>query len=173
MAGGQTMASPPGREPRLQELGAFRFLDPRFHGNLMVEPGIGAEVVQRTARARLGVGGPEHQPAQPGGHRRAGAHRARFERDVQGGVVQSPRSGLGRGLAQGQDLGVAGRVAGGLSLVAGGRDHPIPADHDRSDRHLAGVARSPGLLECQLHRRPVVHGRHRSAGSRATKPTPI
>ena len=48
----------------------------------------------------LGSGGPEYHPAQPGGDAPPGTHRARFEGDVQGGSAQSPRSDLGRGLAQ-------------------------------------------------------------------------
>ena len=57
---------------------------------LVVEPGVVAEVVEGAAGTGPRVGGPEDEPADPGGHQRAGAHGAGLEGHHQGHLGEPP-----------------------------------------------------------------------------------
>ena len=91
--------------------------------DLVVEAGIGAEVVERARGAGLRVGGAEDQAVDPGGPQGAGAHRARLEGDDQGHAVEAPGAPGRGGVAEAEQLGVGGGVAGQLPLVVAAGDH--------------------------------------------------
>ena len=107
------------------------------HRKLVVETGVGAEVVQRTARSRLGIGCRKNQPAQARRHQGPSAHGARLQRHVEGRIDQPPGAdGPGR-LTYSQNLGVRRGVAGSLPGVgAPADDFAFLHDH-RAHRYLA------------------------------------
>ena len=58
---------------------------------VVVEPGVGAHVVERCRGPGLEVGGAVHEAADAGAKRGAGAHHARLERHDERAVVEPPR----------------------------------------------------------------------------------
>ena len=128
------------REERRQQGAALAGADTPCDLDLVVEPGVGAEVVERSACTRPGVARPVDDPADPGRHQSAGAHRAGFESDHQGDVGEPPPAHGGRGVAQHQDLGVRSGVGGAFPLVVSGR-HDLTGDQgDRADGNLPSAA---------------------------------
>jgi len=103
--------------------------------------------------AALWVVGAEIKPAQAGKADRRGAHRARFERDVEIAIDKTHGAELRRAGAQHQHLGVCGRIAIGLDPVAGGGENAAPAiDEHGADRHLAARRCRFGLGKGECHR---------------------
>ena len=142
---------PPVGEEANQQSGGLVGQHAACHRQLVVEPGIGAQVVERAAGPGLRVGGAEHQPSHPRRHQGAGAHRARLQGDHHGDVVEPPRADhLGR-VAQGQDLGVGRRVGSALALVVPGRHHHPVADGYGPDGHVAVAGGGGRLGQCQRH----------------------
>src|SRR5690349_18682555 len=107
----------------------------------------------------------------------AGAHLARGERGVQGGVEVG---GAPAGVAQAGDLAVRHRVAALHALVVTGRGD-VPADRQhRADRDAAAVQADPRLGQRERHhlavgliRLPVSHGGLRYRVRRQTTPVPV
>ena len=110
---------------------------PPRHRQLVVEPGVGAQLVERPARPGLGVGRAEDEASHPGGHEGPGAHRAGLECHHQGDVAEPPGPEGGRRVAQRQDLGVGGGVEAQLPLVVAGGDDPAVDDGDGTDGDVA------------------------------------
>ena len=152
-------SDPLGREERAEERTAFVGSHAVGHGQLMVEPGVGAEVVERAARSSARVARAEDEPADPGGNERARTHGARFEGDDHGDVGQSPIPDDGRRVAQHQHLGVCGRVARALALVVTRRHQPPIDERDGTHGYLALVAPQGaprrGRAPWRLHRSGV------------------
>ena len=147
-------------EERREKGGAFGGADPTSDLELVVEPRIGTEVVERSAGTGPRVARPEDDPPHSGRHESAGAHGARLEGDDQRELGEPPSAHGGGGIAQGQDLGVCGRVACALTLVMAGC-HDVPADQRHSaDRNLSLLRRQPALRPRRAPWRP-----RRSAGS--------
>ena len=103
----------------------------------VVEAAVADDVVKTPAGAGLRVGAAVDKPVEPGQDQRAGAHRAGFERDVDRAAVQSPQAQGRRGLGQGDDLGVGGRVLELLALVVGLGDDAVLVDDHGPDGHVA------------------------------------
>ena len=95
----------------------------------VVEARICREVVEGTSGACFGIGGGVDEAVYAGGMEGAGAHGAGFEGDVQSAAGETPTSQLTGGAADGEELGVGGRVPRGLALVVGGGEQLIPADY--------------------------------------------
>ena len=124
----------------------------------VVQSGVGAQVVQRPAGARLGVGGAEHDASHPGGDQRTGAHGARFQGHDEGERVEPPRPQRPGGVAERQHLGVGHRVAGPLPLVvAAGHDLAVQQGHG-THGDVAVPGSEGGLVQGQPHRLLVGHG---------------
>ena len=121
------------------------------HGQLVVEPGVRTEVVERAAGTGPRVARPVDQPADPGRDECTRAHRARLERHHHRDVGQSPAPDRGRGVAEGQHLGVRGRVASALTLVVTGRHDPPVDQRHGADGHLPLRGRCPCLGQGELH----------------------
>ena len=92
----------------------------------------------------------------------AGAHLARGQRGVQGGVEVG---GAPAGVAQAGDLAVRHRVTALHPLVVPGRDEVATRGEDRADRDAAAVQADPRLGQGERHhlaiglvRLPVSHG---------------
>ena len=116
------------------------------------------EVVERAARAGLGVGGTEDHLIDSGCDQRPGTHWTGLERDHQRGALEAPGSDDLGGVPQGQQLGVRGRIAGALPFVVALGDHLAVAQHDRAHRHVVVGDCQSGLVEGKLHRGIEIHG---------------
>ena len=158
---------------------------PRRRPRPVVEPPVADHVPQRADRAGLRLPGAEHQRDTRASTSAPGAHRARLQRHHQRAAVQPPRAERAGGPAQRQDLGVRGRVAGQLALVA--RRWPARAPSgvvdDRADRDVvgsaparpaptsAGATASARRIHASCALAPV--GRHASRSSSTSSPQPI
>ncbi len=104
-------------------------------------------------RAALRIISPEIEPAQAGQSNRRGAHRARFESDVEIAFGQARGPQLGGACPQYEHLGMRGRVMVGLDAIAGaGKDTPFAIDQHGADRYVAAGGRRLGFGEGQFHR---------------------
>jgi len=117
----------------------------------MVEGGLGEHVEDTAGRAGLRVGGREDDGGDAGEDDRPGAHRAGLEGDVERGVGEAPAAErLGRG-ADRQHLGVRGRIAAQLALVAGGGQELALAQQGGADRYVAVLLGPARLGQGELH----------------------
>ena len=117
-----------GSDPRSAAAGGEELLDQRrarfgvnagHDGDLVVEPRVGGEVVERTGGTRARVGRTEHDQVDARRQRGSRAHRARLDRRDQRVTAEPPAADDLRGTSQRQDLRVRGRVAAQLlSLCA-------------------------------------------------------
>jgi 23S rRNA pseudouridine2605 synthase len=118
-------------------------------------------------RAALGIAGPEDQTADSGVTDRAGAHGAGLEGNQQRKACQAIVADTPGRSAQGQDLGVRGRIVQGNRRVAGASDDRTRrrVDDDRPDRRLS--ARRGGLRlsqgDAHVGKIMVGHPPHRKA----------
>lgn len=112
---------------------------------LVVQPWVGTQVVQGPQRTGIGVGGTPHDPTDPGCPGGSGAHRAWFQGDEQGRLVEPPGSKLGGRIPQGEYLCVGRGVIGGFPLVVTAGDDPLTDGHDGTYRYLAKGSRPLGL----------------------------
>ncbi len=136
----------------------------------MVEAGICREVVEGTGSAGFGVEGGVDEAAYAGGVEGTGAHRAGFEGGVEGAAGEAPGTEVVGSAAEGEELGVGGRVFRRLAFVVGDRQDLLsPGDHG-ADGDLAEFSGSRGLFEGAAHHREV-HRRVRR-GFR-TQPVPL
>ncbi len=117
----------------------------------MVQTLVLHKVAQATAHPRLRVGGGEDEPLQTRQHDGAGAHRARFQRYVEGAVEQTPVAAPRRGSSQRQNLGV-GRGVGQLprAVVVAGQWFTATDQHC-TNGHLAPLGGGAGLFQSDGH----------------------
>src|SRR4029077_18958276 len=113
----------------------------------------------------------ERDASKDGG---AGAHRARLDGHVERAIRQPPACDGACGLANGDDLGMRGRIRIDLSTIAGARDD-LAVAHDRGpDRHVAVFRRKTPFLDGHTHEALVVrwpcHGCRVSEGRAAVRP---
>src|SRR5439155_12270720 len=128
-------------------------------------PGVLQQVPERAGEAGLRVWRAEHDPRDPSEDRRARAHRAGLQRDVQRAALQAPLSERPGGGPDREDLGMRSRVAEALALVPGRAERPfVPRDH-RPDRDVDPPPAGPSLVKGGPHPPDVVAGR-RSYGIR-------
>ena len=138
-------------EERGQEIPARRGGDATGDLELVVEPGVRAEVVERAAGPSPGVAGAEDDPAHSACDQGSRAHGAGLERDDQCHCMEPPSADGDGGIAQGQDLGVRRRIGLDLSLVVAGRHDPPIDEGDGADRDFSLVGGQPGLGQGELH----------------------
>lgn len=141
-----------------EQFAALRRPHPGPEGDLVVEPRVGEHVVERPARTGLRVVGAEDDPGDPGAEQCAGAHRARFEGDDDGDVVEPPATERFGRPADDEQLGVRGRVAEQFAFVVGPGDDLAVAQCDRADGHVAVVESEACLGDGESHGVEVVHG---------------
>src|SRR5664279_3435452 len=108
-------------------------------------------------RATLGIGRAVIQPPDPCKRNRAGAHRARLQRDIEVAIDQPlGADGLG-GLPDRQDFSMGGRIAVGQGAVAGRGDHLVIPDNDASNRNFARFSGVFRRFQRQIHERGRGH----------------
>ena len=125
------------------------------HVALVVEARVGEEVVPAPERSGLGIIGAEDHLADACVDERSRAHRARFEGDDERATVESPAAERSGGIAQGEDLGVSGRVVREFAfVVATSEDRAgIDAYDDRANGHIVMLEGGPGFVERKAHER--------------------
>jgi hypothetical protein len=148
---GRSRRAPPLLEKRLHQLAARRFAHAADDFEPMIEAGQLGAAHRRDQRPRLRLRRAVDQRGDPRVHRRADAHQTRLDRDAQHGARQPVVPHLPRRVADRHNLGVRGRIAGRDRLVEAAPDNRALQDHDRADRHLAGVACPARLLDRQRH----------------------
>ena len=160
--GATRVGRPPPGEPFPQQSRALLLAHARHHDQLMVEARVGAQVVERAASSRLGVGGGEDQAMNPRrtGHPRTSGRvpgsRRRWRRtDARSRGRRRPAGGRGSRRGRWDRH----RPPGGC----GRADHPAPGDNHRADRRLAGSSGAARLLDCQPHAFRILHRGHGSA----------
>lgn len=129
--------------------------------------------------AALGVKRPEVEVADADKGDGLRAHGARLQGDVEIAVREARRPGYAAGFANGQQLGMGGRIIVPLDPVVGaGDDFAAPDDH-RADRDLARRSCVFRLLEGRRHMRTgggglfvPTHAETVSPGPRHVKPGP-
>lgn len=124
---------------------------------VVAEPRVGCEVVDRPERAGLEIGRSKDDPADPRVHERTGTHCAGLERDDEFGVVEAPCPELLAGISHRKDFRVGGRVGRELSLVMSGSDDLTVDDNDRPDRDVAVRCGQFRLRERHAHQPFVIH----------------
>ncbi len=160
---GVTRLLPAVREERGQEGGSGVRFDAGNHLDLRRETGIPNHVPLAAGGSGLGVPRADHQSGDTGGEEGARAHEARLERDDQRVALEVPGPGLGRGLPQGQDLGVCGRVRVDLAAVVPAADDDAGrVEDDGAHGNVVVLQGSSGLVKGLSHCRAIVHGRHAS-----------
>ena len=102
-------------------------------------------------RAPFGITGTEIKSSYPSEGDRPRTHDARLQRHVEIAISQPFRSESRRRRADGDQLGMPGRIFVAHSAVTSARhDRPV-TNNDTAHRHLAARRRATGFLEGQLH----------------------
>src|SRR5262252_6717665 len=113
----------PLRKELREQGGAFFAQHTGRDGGVMVQPRLCEEIDHASARAGLRIARSEDQPADARVLDRAGAHRARFERDVEIAMREPVVAQHLCGGAHRLDLGVSRGISIADGLVESGRDH--------------------------------------------------
>ena len=87
---------------------------------------------------------------------RAGAHRARFDRDIESGVGKAIIAENSRGFAQHNDFGMCSGIIVANGAIAGARQVRIIVNQHRADGDFAGIRRSASLFESEAHEMEIV-----------------
>ncbi len=125
---------------------------------LVVETRISSQIVERATGPGFQVGGAENDSGDTGLLERPGTHRARLERDDNGGPIESPRpDGLGS-VAHGEEFGVGGGITGELAFVVTTSHDLAVDDHHRADGNVAVFGRGAGFVEGEGHHGGPVRG---------------
>src|SRR5207249_8726183 len=107
----QSLLLPPLAEELPQDRAALLGEDAAGHRDAVVEARVANDVEERVHRARLRIRDAVNQAVDARVDQSAGAHRARLQGRVHGRSGEPPATERPRGLLQGEDLGVAGRIA--------------------------------------------------------------
>ena len=142
-----------GPEVISEPTGAFVGQDAADDLDPVVPAVIGQNVEMRTDGAELGVGRAEAERSDARQENRAGAHGARLERDEKVAAFETPVVEALSGLAQGENLGVGGRVAQGHAAVVAATDGGFARDDDGADRDFVFGGGELGLRERLAHPR--------------------
>ena len=121
---------------------------PRAHGGRSA----GGRSAGRCRPRRPWGPGRRNRGGEAGERDRAGAHRARLERDVEVAADQPFGAKLRRGLADHEHFGMGGRIGELARAIAGARDHRSGANERGADRRLAARFGRPRLGEGEAHR---------------------
>ncbi len=117
----------------------------------MVETIVVKQLYERPGGTRLGIGGGEYDLRDSGEQNCSRTHRAGLKGHVECGLVKSPIPHRGRGLGDGDHLGVGGWVPECMALIVGGGNHPALADDHRAHGHLVGRERVFRFRHGQTH----------------------
>jgi hypothetical protein len=142
-------------EKNLQQLGATARQHSCANLHVMIQRGVVQYFDHRMDCAGFEVVGAVHQTPNPRVYQGSGAHRARLNCSKQLAVAKAMVSDGCASLAKRNNLGVGGGVTVREIAVPPVRDNAALANHNCSDRHLAGFQRALGGAECFLHEKFV------------------
>jgi tRNA 2-thiocytidine biosynthesis protein TtcA len=128
------------------------------HRDTVIELRLSDHVEQAACGSGLGIARTIDQAGDSRQDHCSSAHGAGFERDVEAGAGQPPGPGCPASLAQGQNLGVRGRVPAAFALVAGAPDDLATDDHQGRHRRLTPAGGTHGEREGTAHPDLVRHG---------------
>src|ERR1700693_2783423 len=117
----------------------------------MVEPWVGAQVVQGAARSCPWVARAVDESADAGGYQGACAHGTGFERHDDRHLREPPAPHEPGRVTEDEHLGMGGGILCALALVVAGCDDPPTNQGDGTDGHLPGPRGDPRLGESDLH----------------------
>lgn len=117
----------------------------------MVQAGVGREFVEGAGSPGFGVRSSVDESAYAGGMECAGAHGAGLEGGIEGTAGEAPRLELPRSAAESEELGVGGRVSGGLAFVVGGRYNLFTPDNHGAHGDLASFGCLCSFFEGAAH----------------------
>jgi hypothetical protein len=78
-------------------------------------------------------------------------HRAGLQRDIEFRTLELPSPVPGRRLADGDHLGVGGRIARGFALVESLTRNLVVHNNDCTDGHFVLIQRQTGQINCPSH----------------------
>jgi len=133
--------------------------------NFVVQSRIRNDVVQRSRRTALRIGGAKHHSVDARLLYRPGAHHARLERDVERATAEAPTTHGLRGRTQHENFSVSCRVAAQLALVVRPGNDPTFANDDRTHGNVFMLHRQLRFAEGFAHREHVIHGLHSTCTS--------
>ena len=139
-------------EEALQELGGSCLADAAIDLRRVMAGRLREEARAMLDGAALWVWRTEIEPAKPREGDGRGAHGARLERDVEIAIDEPLAAEPGASLADGEELGMGGRIAKLKRAVAGFGQHLAGrAHHHGADGNLAQKVRGLGLGEGEIH----------------------
>lgn len=147
----------PRTKKRSQQLAASIPQNTAIDIHPVVESMIRRQQIEYTAgRARLRIGGTEHDPFDPGMHNRTGAHWAGFERDIERGSGKAVIPQPGRRIAQRGNFRMGAGIVRADGTIPALADYLPVHDQHRTDRDLARLLRAAGKLDRVLHKQQVL-----------------
>ena len=122
------------------------------HFRTMADMRIARNIPNRTACTELGIPRTEHDSSNMRLQTRAGAHRARLQRDPQLAFAQPLAAQHPRRFANRQHLGMGGGIiAADGRIAATGKDAATRSHYQRAHGHLARCAAGAGLFQGKPH----------------------
>ena len=132
----------------------------------MVQSGAGEQLEAGTKSAALGVVRSVNEPRNARLDDGAGAHDARFERNVENGAGEAVVVQQARSLAKDDDLGVSGGVVVTNGAIARTREDRIVVNEHGTDGDFTSGCSGAGLIESKLQIVKIVrHGGNKQKNS--------
>ena len=117
----------------------------------MIQTRIAAKRIQRTACTVFIAASAKHDAPNASVDHEACAHRTRFKGDNHSGVLESPGTNRGSGIANCQEFRVRGRILRLFALVMTSSDDLAVDDNDGTDRYFALFASESCFIDGQTH----------------------
>ena len=118
----------------------------------MVETIVAAQVIQASHGTALGVGCSKDATIDAGIDHEARAHKARFERHVNGTSRKAPSPKGTCRFKQCEEFRMSRRVFVEFAPIMRAGDHATLKDHHRTNRHLACLGSKRSLIKCHAHK---------------------
>jgi len=135
----------------LNDLGALGGQNASFDLDLMIQFAMIQHPERRTAGAGFWVARSKHHAPQSRLHYGSGAHRTRFDCNIEIATHQPVVAQLARCAAQHQYFRMGGRIKEVQGTVVRARHHPAFVHQDRPHRHLSLAASPCGFAQSNAH----------------------
>jgi hypothetical protein len=124
---------------------------------LVIQAGVIQNLQDGADSTSFRIGGGVDEPAKPGVDHRPGTHGAGFKGDKKLAARETIIAQSASGLAQGDDLGVRGRVQVAQNPILSAANNGAAFDHNRAYWDFAGRSRGASLVQGQRQRFSVRH----------------
>jgi hypothetical protein len=132
--------------------GAIRCHHSPHNSDPVIELGVIEHMQGRTARARLAIARSEDHPSQPRLHDGSGAHRTRFDCNIQSAVVQAVVPQLLSGPAKSEEFGVSSGIVEMDGPIVRARHQAAVLRQNRSHGNFTFVQSALSLAQGQRHK---------------------